>query len=55
MGGDFPVGSVVKNLPANVWDVGSVPGFGRFPGEKKLQFTLAFLPRKSHGQKPGGL
>ena len=32
----FPVGSVVKNLPTNsgaVGDVGSIPGWGRIPGE----------------------
>ena len=27
----FPGGSVVKNPPANAEDVGSIPGFGRFP------------------------
>jgi len=27
----FPGGSVVKNLPANVGDVGSIPGWGRYP------------------------
>ena len=26
----FPGGSVVKNLPANAGDVGSIPGSGRF-------------------------
>ena len=30
---DFPCGSVVKNLSANVGDMGSVPGWGRSPGE----------------------
>ena len=29
----FPGGSVVKNLPANVGDMGSIPGSGRAPGE----------------------
>ena len=29
----FPGGSVVKNLPANAGDVGSIPGSGSFPGE----------------------
>ena len=29
----FPGGSVVKNLPANAEDTGSVPGLGRSPGE----------------------
>ena len=28
----FPGGSVVKNLPANAGDVGSIPGSGRSPG-----------------------
>ena len=28
----FPDGSVVKNLPANSGDVGSIPGLGRSPG-----------------------
>ena len=30
---DFPCGLVVKNLPANAGDVGSVPGSERSPGE----------------------
>ena len=30
----FPGGSVVKNLPANVGDTGSIPESGRFPGEE---------------------
>ena len=29
----FLGGSVVKNLPANVRNAGSVPGLGRSPGE----------------------
>ena len=29
----FPGDSVVKNLPANAGDTGSIPGWGRFPGE----------------------
>ena len=27
---DFPGGPVLKNLPANVEDTGSIPGLGRF-------------------------
>ena len=27
---DFPGGTVVKNLPASAWDMGSSPGPGRF-------------------------
>jgi len=30
----FPGGSVVKNLPANAGDLGSIPGLGRSPGEQ---------------------
>ena len=29
----FTGASVVKNLPANAGDAGSVPGLGRYPGE----------------------
>ena len=29
----FPGSSVVKNLPANAGDAGSIPELGRFPGE----------------------
>ena len=29
----FPGGSVVKNLPANARDLGSIPGSGRSSGE----------------------
>ena len=29
----FPGSAVVKNLPANVGDTGSIPGSGRSPGE----------------------
>ena len=41
--------SVVKNLPANAGDVGSIPGSGRSPGEETG--TPVFLPGKSHGQR----
>ena len=30
--GLFPGGSVVKNLPPNAGDAGSIPGLGRSPG-----------------------
>ena len=29
----FPNGSVVKNPPVNAGDAGSIPGWGKFPGE----------------------
>ena len=43
----FPSGSVVKNLPANARDVGSIPGSGRSPGEgngNPLQFSCLENP-----------
>ena len=40
---------MVKNLPANAGDVGSIPVFGRW--RRKWQPTPVFLPGKSHGQK----
>ena len=38
----FPGGSVVKNLPPNAGDAGSIPGLGRSPGEENgnpLQYS----------------
>ena len=49
-GKTWPGGSVVKNLPANAGDTGSIPGSGRSPGEGR-QSTPVFLPGKSHGQR----
>ena len=46
----FPGGSVVKNLPANAGNAGSIPELGRFPGEgngNPLQYSWP--------EKPGGL
>ena len=43
----FPGGSVVKNLPANVEDAGSIPGSGRCPGEgngNPLQYSCLYNP-----------
>ena len=40
--GRFPGGSVVKNLSANVGDLGSIHGSGRSPGEENgnpLQYS----------------
>ena len=39
---DFPCGLAVKNLPANEGDMHSIPGLGRFPGERNgypLQYS----------------
>ena len=38
----FPGGSVIKNLPANAGDAGSIPGLGRSPGEGNIQPTPVF-------------
>ena len=47
----FPGGSVVKNPPASVGDVGLIPGPRRFPGEENgnpLQYSCL---ENSHGQR----
>ena len=41
--------NLVKNLPANAGDIGSIPDWGRSP--KKGLPTPVFLPGKSHGQR----
>ncbi|XP_070227867.1 fibroblast growth factor 12 isoform X3 [Bos mutus] len=52
---DFPGGAVVRNLPANAGnegDAGSIPEFGRSPGEGNgNSLQSSFLPGKSHGQR----
>ena len=46
---------MVKNLPANARDTGSIPGSGRSLGEGNGN-TPVFLPGESHGQRmPGRL
>ena len=40
---------MVKNLPVNARDVGSIPRTGRSPGEGNG--NILFLLRKSHGQR----
>ena len=49
----FPGGSVVKNLPANAGDVGSIPGSRRSPAEGNGNpFQNGnFLPGKFHGER----
>ena len=42
---------MVKNLPANAEDTGSIPGWGRSPGGGNWQPTPVFLPGKSAGQR----
>ena len=43
----LPGDSVVKNLPANAGDMGSIPGWGRSPGEGNdnlLQYSCLEYP-----------
>ena len=47
----FPGGSVVKNQPVSAGDMGSIPGSGRSPWNKKQQPIPVFLPGKFHGQR----
>ena len=50
----FPGGSVVKNLPVNAGDVGSIPGWGRSPGEgngKLLQYSCLGNPVNRGGRR----
>ena len=45
---------VVKNSPVNAGDIrdlGSIPGWGRFPCRWKWQPTPVFLPGESQGQR----
>ena len=51
----FPGGSVIKNLPANAGDTGSIPGLGRSPGTgngNPIQYSYLEIPWT---EEPGGL
>ena len=43
-------GTVVKNLPANAGDAGSIP-VRKNPWRRKWKSTPVFLPGKFHGQR----
>ena len=50
----FPGGSMIKNLPANVRDTGSIPGSGRSPGEgngNPVQYPCRGSPDRSMGSQ----
>ena len=52
--GGFPGGSVGEESACNIVDAGcagSIPGWGKSPGEEKWQPTPIFLPGESHGQR----
>ena len=50
----FLDGSVVKNLPANAGDTGSIPGWGRSPGEGNGTFSSVLAWRIPWTEEPGG-
>ena len=43
--------SLVKNLPADAGEVGSIPELRKIPWRRKWQPTPVFLPGKFHGQR----
>ena len=47
----FPCCSDSKESACNAGDLRSIPGSGRYPGEKEWQPIPVFLPGKSHGQR----
>ena len=49
---DFPGGSLLKNLPANLGDGGDMDqSLGKIPWRRQWQPTQGFLPVKSNGQR----
>ena len=47
----FPDGSDGKESACNTGDIGSIPGSGRFPGEKGMATHSSILPGEFHGQR----
>ena len=47
----FPSGSDGNESACFAGDPGSIPGWGRFPGEGNGKPTPVFLPGESHGQR----
>ena len=45
---------MVKNLPTNAGDTGLIRGSGRFPGGRKWQPALVFLPGEPDGLRLWG-
>ena len=50
----FPGGSVVKNLPANAGNTGSIPGSERSPGDRNGN-PLQYLRLEPWTEEPSGL
>ena len=53
--GGFPGGSVVKNLPANAGDMGSIPGWRRSSGGGNANHSSILAWKIPWTEKPGGL
>ena len=51
----FPGGTVVKNLPANARDVGSIPGSRRYLGVANCKLLQYPCPENSMDREPDGL
>ena len=51
----FPGGSVIKNPPANVGDVGSIPGLGRSPEEEMATHSNILAWKIPWTEECGGL
>ena len=51
----FPGGSEVKATASNVGDTGSIPGFGRSPGEGNGNHSSVLAWRIPRMEEPGGL
>ena len=47
----FPGGAEGKASARNAGELGSIPGWGRFPWRRKWQPTPVFLPGESHGRR----
>ena len=46
---------MVKDLPANAGDMGSIPGSGKFPGEGMASHSSIFPGKIPWTEEPGGL
>ena len=53
--GEFPTWRSGKEPTCQCRRLGFDPSAGKIPCSRKWQPTPGFLPRKCHGQKPGGL
>ena len=51
----FPDGSVVKNLPANAGDMGSIPGSGKASGGEMATHSSILAWKTAWTEEPGRL